>query len=85
MHPRSGLTQLLAGCLLLAACSAPGPGPRSAVAAQVKGPDSSLKFPTFDRVLLLETTAETSANVSAGDVNGDGNLDLVLAKGRIGR
>ena len=38
--------------------------------------------PVFDRVLLLEPTAETSANVSAGDVNGDGKLDLVLAKGR---
>jgi hypothetical protein len=33
-------------------------------------------------VLQLETTAETSANVSIGDVNGDGNPDLVLAKGR---
>jgi FG-GAP-like repeat len=39
-------------------------------------------FPTFARVLLLESTSETSANVSAGDVNGDGFLDLVLAKGR---
>jgi hypothetical protein len=38
--------------------------------------------PTFDRVLLLEPKGETSANVSAGDVNGDGLLDLVLAKGR---
>jgi hypothetical protein len=39
-------------------------------------------FPRFDRVLLLETTAETSANVSIGDVDGDGRLDIVLAKGR---
>jgi hypothetical protein len=39
-------------------------------------------FPTFDRVLLLEPTSETSANVSIGDVNGDGLLDVVLAKGR---
>ena len=39
-------------------------------------------FPTFDRVLLLEPTSETSANVSIGDVNGDGRLDIVLAKGR---
>ena len=38
--------------------------------------------PNFDRVLLLESTAETSANVSIGDVNGDGHLDIVLAKGR---
>ena len=39
-------------------------------------------FPTFDRVLPLETTAETSANVSIGDVDGDGKLDVVLVKGR---
>jgi len=36
----------------------------------------------FDRILLLETTSETSANVSLGDLNGDGSLDVVLAKGR---
>jgi hypothetical protein len=39
-------------------------------------------LPTFDRVLLLESTSETSANASIGDVNGDGHLDIVLAKGR---
>lgn len=39
-------------------------------------------LPQFDRVLLLETTSETSANASIGDVNGDGKPDIVLAKGR---
>ena len=36
----------------------------------------------FTRVLALETSAETSANVSIGDLNGDGFADIVLAKGR---
>ncbi|HVS15844.1 MAG TPA: FG-GAP-like repeat-containing protein [Thermoanaerobaculia bacterium] len=38
--------------------------------------------PRFDRVVLLEETAETSANVAIGDIDGDGFLDVVLAKGR---
>ena len=38
--------------------------------------------PHFDRTVQLETTSETSANVSIGDLNGDGHADIVLAKGR---
>jgi len=37
---------------------------------------------TFERVVRLEETSETSANVSIGDVNGDGHLDILLVKGR---
>ncbi len=40
------------------------------------------ELPRYDRTLLLETTSETSANASFGDVDGDGHLDIVLAKGR---
>jgi hypothetical protein len=40
------------------------------------------RFPSFDRRLLLEATSDASANVSIGDVDGDGSLDIVLAKGR---
>ena len=36
----------------------------------------------FDVALLLEQTSETSANVSFGDLDGDGRLDVMLAKGR---
>jgi hypothetical protein len=51
-------------------------------ASQGSKMQSSAGFPHFDRVLLLETTSETSANVSIGDLNGDRHLDIVLAKGR---
>ncbi len=36
----------------------------------------------YDATVLLETTSQTSANVSIGDVNADGHQDIVLAKGR---
>ena len=36
----------------------------------------------FDRQLLVETTSETSAGISLGDVYGNGHIDIVLAKGR---
>jgi hypothetical protein len=40
------------------------------------------RFPQYDRILELENTAATSANVSIGDVDGDGHPDIVIAKGR---
>jgi beta-lactamase class A len=45
-------------------------------------PPARAVLPQYERSLRLESTAETSANVSIGDVNGDGHADLVLAKGR---
>ncbi len=77
------LMLLLPGLILVTAwCSAPATQAGNRVMAQVGAVADSPSFPQFDRVLLLETTSETSANVSIGDVNGDGNLDIVLAKGR---
>jgi len=53
---------------------------------QPRAPDRSAcgpaGLPRFDRMLLLEYTSETSANVSVGALTGNGNLDIVLAKGR---
>src|SRR5262252_5722568 len=37
--------------------------------------------PSFELV-PLETVSETSSNASIGDLNGDGNPDIVLVKGR---
>ena len=62
--------------LLVVACSTPESPANS------EGDNPAVTYPQYDRVLQLETTAETSANVSVGDVNGDGHLDFVLAKGR---
>ncbi len=36
----------------------------------------------FFEVVPLETVSETSSNASIGDLNGDGNFDIVLVKGR---
>jgi hypothetical protein len=53
-----------------------------ALAARIQNAAPGDTFPTFERVVLLEQTSETSANVSIGDVDGDGRLDIVLVKGR---
>ncbi|HLK27867.1 MAG TPA: VCBS repeat-containing protein, partial [Puia sp.] len=39
-------------------------------------------FPNFDHSLPLETNSDTTANVSFGDFDGDGHLDILLVKGR---
>jgi hypothetical protein len=61
--------------------SSTAPAPRVASIGRAVAPSADT-LPTFDRALLLEKTSETSANVSIGDVNGDGLLDIVLVKGR---
>jgi hypothetical protein len=45
-------------------------------------PPSTTAVLQFDRTLLLDNSVGLSANVSMGDLNGDGNLDIVLARGQ---
>ncbi|MCE6989551.1 VCBS repeat-containing protein [Dyadobacter sp. CY323] len=50
--------------------------------ASNKQQENGNDYPDFDQTLLLETKSDTTANVSFGDLDGDGHLDILLVKGR---
>lgn len=45
-------------------------------------PAWSAEARSFDRVKLLEEEGEASASVSLGDIDRDGDLDIILGRGR---
>jgi hypothetical protein len=75
MKSRQRLQILLASTLLLVSSG-------NLLLSQTKEESRKQDLPHYDQVLKLESSSETSANVEFGDLNGDGNLDVVLAKGR---
>lgn len=68
---------VILGAALLSLAGAPA-GSGSATRAAGSGPGGLRSF----TIVPLETAAETSSNVSIGDLNGDGHSDIVLVKGR---
>lgn len=85
MTPRSIVAHMTDGGLVLptlvlqvlVACS-PSMGTATADVSR----DSNVMAMSFERTVVLESAADVSANFSAGDLNRDGILDLVLAQGR---
>lgn len=70
---RLGSVGVVVSLLLLSGCQCI----QSRPAAKAKAPASA-----FERFVFLEDAAETTANASIGDLDGDGDPDIVLAKGR---
>ena len=79
----TGRLRWIVGCwLAVTACGTTDPEHAGRDATHREATAAAAALPQFERTLLLEPASETSANVSIGDVNGDGTLDVVLAKGR---
>jgi hypothetical protein len=77
MNPRLALTLLVPSLLSVSAWY-----PEIAQAQAAPTSASAVTLRAFDRVRLIEESSETSASVSIGDIDGDGDPDVVLAKGR---
>ena len=68
--------------LTIFVAGSPSSQSRKGALAQAELVASSPSLPRYDRFLLLEKSSDVSANVSIGDVTRDGNLDILLVKGR---
>jgi hypothetical protein len=69
-------------CSLVALAAVTGGAVGCSPAESAQDGESTTSLLYFDRAQLLEEEGATSANVSVGDVNGDGHLDILLVKGR---
>ncbi len=66
-------TCLVGALVLLASCQS---------VEHAAGASAATRAIDFEHTLFLEDSAETTANASIGDLDGDGDPDIVLAKGR---
>src|SRR5256885_11457682 len=78
---------LLYGAIIVGACGATGLAAfhgraLGTLSTSSQGESSRAGGLRWFEIVPLETVSETSANASIGDLNGDGHLDIVLAKGR---
>ncbi len=81
-HPKVRIGEIKSGALVVVLCCFAAAGALGAAMQDGAPEGAAAQYPSFERVLLLESTSETSANVSIGDLDADGHLDIVLAKGR---
>src|SRR3982750_2254932 len=72
---------LLVGCFLIAV-GGNGFAQIPVVNVRVRDSTASKLLSDFNRSFILEEKSDTTANVSFGDFDGDGHLDILLVKGR---
>ena len=77
----ASITAALLVSVVSLACSDPGSGPPRAPSDTIAA-RSLAGARSFERWVALEDSGATSANVSIGDLDADGHVDILLVKGR---